>query len=262
MNSSAPPIRNCRPPRPPLRQKDADSSIQTQPPVVDTSGEPAPKLRVLIADHHPLAAEALAKLLASEYEIVGFSADGRRLLTDAAVLKPDLVVLDIDLPELNGVEAARHLTKLVPAARLVFLSQQVDLLELRAVLAARGLGYVARQSAASELIPALHMAGKGRHYLSSQLKSASSRSQSRRPPMPLPWLPPELTVRQRQVLQMVAEGMTTREISAALHISPKTVEFHRAALMNHTGLRSTAELTRFAIATGIVPPNPLQDAGY
>lgn len=209
------------------------------------------KPTVLIADDHALMAEGLARMLAGEYEVVGISQDGRKLIADAITLRPDLIVLDIGMPELNGIEAATRLSKLVPSAKLVFVTQQVDLQYLRAAFRAGGLGYVAKQTASDELLIALDRALHDVPYVTPLLKDAlpaHSLTQLREQPEVLA---AELTARQREVLQLVAEGKTVMEISAALKISPKTVEFHKTALMNETGLRTTADLTRYAIAHGI-----------
>lgn len=211
-----------------------------------------PKPRVLIADDHSLVAEGLGSLLAAHYDVVGISDNGRRLLVDAGLHKPDVIVLDIGMPELNGIEAALHLRKLLPQARLVFVTQQIDVQYLRAAFRAGGVGYVAKQSATQELLTAIERALSGKIYVTPLLKDAL-------PELPLQDLressdvfAKELTPRQREVLQLVAEGKTIKEISATLAISPKTVEFHKNALMNEIGLRTTAELTRYAISRGII----------
>jgi DNA-binding NarL/FixJ family response regulator len=210
------------------------------------------KPRILIADDHALMAEGLTRLLAADYEVVGVSPDGRRLLTDAAVLKPDLIVLDIGMPELNGIDAALQLAKLVPQTKLVFVTQQIDPHYLRAAFRAGGIGYVAKQSAASELLTAIQRALQGKPYVTHLLKDALPNLSLKELQATSEVLASELTPRQREVLQMVAEGKTVKEISVALKISPKTVEFHKNALMNETGLRTTADLTRYAISAGII----------
>lgn len=208
--------------------------------------------RVLIADDHALLAEGIARLIAAEYQVIGLVANGRQLVTEAIRLRPDLIVLDISMPELNGIEAATQIQKVLPSVRLVFVTQQIDPLYLRAAFRAGGLGYVAKQSASEELLHALRLASAGKPYVTPLLEQAMGY-------LPISELRGEkrsetkgLTVRQREVLQLVAEGKTTRQISAALNISPKTVEFHKTALMNEIGLRTTAELTRYAIAHGFV----------
>lgn len=210
------------------------------------------KPTVLIADDHGLMAEGLKSLLAEAYEVVGISPDGRRLLADAAALKPNVIVLDIGMPELNGIDAAVQLGRIVPDAKLVFVTQQVDVQYLRAAFRAGGVGYVAKQSATSELMIAIKRALAGQVYVTPLLRDALPHTTLQELRQSLDVFARELTPRQRQVLQLVAEGKTIKEISSALQISPKTVEFHKNALMNEIGLRTTADLTRYALSRGII----------
>jgi DNA-binding NarL/FixJ family response regulator len=210
-----------------------------------------PKRRVLIADDHALVAEGLKSLLLEKYDVVGISPNGRRLLADAAILKPDVVVMDVGMPELNGIDAAVQLSKLLPAVKIVFVTQQIDIQYLRAAFRAGAVGYVAKQSATSELLIAISNALVGKIYVTPLLKYAIPNASLKELRQPMDVFTKELTLRQREVLQLVAEGKTIKEISAALQISPKTVEFHKNALMNEIGLRTTADLTRYAISKGI-----------
>jgi DNA-binding NarL/FixJ family response regulator len=210
------------------------------------------KPRVLIADDHALVAEGLSSLLAEKYQIVGISPNGRRLLVDAAELKPDVIVLDIGMPELNGIEAAVQLGKTLPTAKLVFVTQRVDVQYLRAAFRAGGAAYVAKQSATQELLTAMERALAGEVYVTPLLKDALPNISLEALRQTTDVFARELTPRQREVLQLVAEGKTIKEISAALKISPKTVEFHKNALMNEIGLRTTADLTRYAISRGVI----------
>ncbi|WP_263418629.1 response regulator [Terriglobus albidus] len=213
------------------------------------------RIRILIADDHPLVAEGLRQLLNAEYEVVGISSNGRSVLTDAIRLQPDIVLLDIAMPELNGIEAARRLRKLVPSAQIVFVTQQIDVQYLRAAFRAGGIGYCAKQSASTEILAAVRRAAAGKPYVTSLLKASlpSLSLQDLRQASDI--FPDTLTPRQREVLQLVAEGKSVKEISASLNISSKTVEFHKSALMNELGIRTTAELTRYAISRGIVTLN-------
>jgi DNA-binding NarL/FixJ family response regulator len=210
------------------------------------------KPRVLIADDHALVAEGLRSLLAEHYDVVGISPNGRRLLVDAGILKPDVIVLDVGMPELNGIEAALQLSRLVPRAKLVFVTQQIDVQYLRAAFRAGAVAYVAKQSATQELLTAIQRALFGKIYVTPLLKDALPNVSLRDLRESSDVFAKELTPRQREVLQLVAEGKTIKEISVALAISPKTVEFHKNALMNEIGLRTTAELTRYAISRGII----------
>ncbi|GAA3757177.1 response regulator [Terriglobus aquaticus] len=208
--------------------------------------------RVLIADDHALLAKGIAGLLRAEYDVIGLVSNGRQLVEEAMRQRPELVVLDISMPELNGIEAATQIHRALPQTKLVFVTQQVDPQYLRAAFRAGASAYVSKQSASDELLIAIRRAAVGLTYVTPALEALVGFA-------PVSELREEkrqrtdgLTARQREVLQLVAEGKTTRQISMALNISPKTVEFHKTALMNEIGLRTTAELTRYAIAHGIV----------
>ncbi len=209
--------------------------------------------RVLLADDHSLMLEGLARLLADEFEVVGTATNGHKLLERAEDLRPDIVVLDVGMPELNGIETARRLNHSMPWVKIVFVTQQLDPAYLRAAFNAGAAAYVAKQSASTELIYAIHMALSSRYYVTPHAGTEAADFSRFNPSMnPSELFGGSLTPRQREVLQMVAEGKTTKEISAALGISPKTVEYHRNCLMNQLGVRTTAELTRYAVARGIV----------
>lgn len=197
--------------------------------------------------------EGLLRLLSGEFEIAGTVTDGRAVLEEAKRLNPDVVVLDVSMPELNGIEAARRLSTIAPSAKIVFVTQQLDPAYVHAAFAAGAMGYVAKQSAAKELVEAIRMALNGRYYVTplvSRGDTAVTIAESKRNPAEL--FGGELTPRQREVLQLVAEGKSTKEISVALKISIKTVEFHRNNLMDELGVRSIAELTRYAVSRGII----------
>lgn len=209
--------------------------------------------RLLLADDHALMLDGLARLLANDFEVVGTAIDGRKLLAEAERLHPDVIVLDVGMPELNGIEAARRLSKLLPTAKLVFVTQQLDPAYLHAAFSAGAMAYVSKQSAAGELVNAIKLALCGRFYVTPLAgKEAEEYMTAGMKANPASIFGGELTPRQREVLQLVAEGKSTKEISSALHISPKTVEFHRNSLMDELGVRTTAELTRYAISRGIV----------
>jgi DNA-binding NarL/FixJ family response regulator len=210
--------------------------------------------RLLLADDHAMMLEGLISVLRDEFEIVGTAKNGRELVEQAQLLKPGLIVLDVSMPELNGIEAARRLNTLLPSAKLVFVTQQLDPAYVRAAFDAGAMGYVAKQSAGSELLEAVRLAMAGRYYVSALVttKDPTLRPFQGSKSNPAKMFGGSLTPRQRDVLQMVAEGKTAKEISSALNISVKTVEFHRNGLMNELGLRTTAELTRYAVLHGIV----------
>ena len=188
-----------------------------------------------------------------EYDVVGISSNGRQLLSDAERLLPDIVTLDIGMPLLNGLEAAKQLQRLWPRTRIVFVTQHVDIRYLRAALAAGAIGFVAKQSASSELLTAVRHALHNRVFVTPLLAEAhaaldattTGRTETKATDDPL-------TSRQKEVLQLIAEGHTSRVISEMLKISKKTVEFHKAAMMSALGVRTTADLIRYALTEGIV----------
>lgn len=208
---------------------------------------------VLIADDHTLMLDGLTRLLAPEYDVVGVATNGRSLLEEAQRLRPDVIVVDVGMPEMNGIEAARRLAKTLPSSRVVFVTQQLAPEYLRAAFAAGARAYVAKQSAASELIEAIRIVLAGRYYVTPLAGSEPARIVNLDPTQnPAELFGSKLTPRQREVLQLVAEGKSTKEISATLGVSTKTVEFHRNSLMDELGVRTIAELTRYAISQGMV----------
>jgi DNA-binding NarL/FixJ family response regulator len=209
--------------------------------------------RLLLADDHALMLEGLLRLLSGEFEIVGTVTNGRAVLEEAKRLNPDVIVLDVSMPELNGIEAARRLGAVLPSAKIVFVTQQLDPAYVHAAFAAGAMAYVAKQSAAKDLVEAIRMAMSDRYYVTPLVSQEVAGFATVNPKKnPAEMFGAELTPRQREVLQLVAEGKSTKEISAALNISVKTVEFHRNNLMDELGVRSIAELTRYALSRGIV----------
>jgi DNA-binding NarL/FixJ family response regulator len=209
--------------------------------------------RLLLADDHALMLEGLLRLLSGEFEIVGAVTNGRAVLEEAKRLNPDVIVLDVSMPELNGIEAARRLSTMLPSAKIVFVTQQLDPAYVHAAFAAGAMGYVAKQSAAKDLVEAIRMTLNDRYYVTPLVSQAEAETYSASPDKnPAELFGAALTPRQREVLQLVAEGKSTKEISAALNISIKTVEFHRNNLMDELGVRSIAELTRYALSRGII----------
>src|SRR5580704_18134668 len=209
--------------------------------------------RLLIADDHALMLDGLTRLLSAEFTIVGTAANGRILVSEAERLHPDVVLLDIGMPELNGIEAARCISKLQPAPKIVFVTQQLAPAYVHAAFTAGAKAYVAKQSATTELEEAIHRALRDQYYVTPLVgEEAAQLAQQHPNKNPSAFFGGTLTQRQREVLQLVAEGKTTKEISSALNISPKTVEFHRNSLMDELGVRTTAELTRYAISHGII----------
>ena len=207
--------------------------------------------RVLLADDHKIVAEGLRSILEPEFEIVGTVEDGRALVEAAQKLNPDVIVVDISMPLLNGIEAARQLKKGSSQAKVVFLTMHPDVTYATRALEAGASGYVLKHAAPSELITAIREALKGRIYLTPMiakdvLESFSGGSHKARKS------DFELTPRQREVLQLVSEGRSAKEIASILDISTRTVEFHKYRLMEALGLRNNAELIQYAIKHGIV----------
>ena len=208
--------------------------------------------RLLIADDHSLILEGLSRLLELEYQIVGSASDGRELVRQARLLRPHIIVLDIGMPELNGIEAARQILTVLPETKLVFVTQQMEMSYLRAAFAAGASGYVSKHSASTELLPAIQTALRGGFYVTPLIPVSDLESLRDPRTNPEGLFARELTARQREVLQLIAEGRVMKEISSTLNISVKTVEFHKSNLMASLGLHTTAELVRYAVAQGIV----------
>ncbi|WP_419806216.1 response regulator [Terriglobus sp.] len=210
--------------------------------------------RVIIADDHALMTDGVARILAADFDVVGIVSDGRQLLASVAALAPDIVSLDIGMPGLNGIQAAVELHRLHPRIKLIFVTQQVELPYLRAAFHAGASGYVSKQSAGSELVAALRKVISGGIYITPALAQHAAEHPEDLRPDPSSVFNDPLSPRQREVLQLIAEGKTAKEISAVLTISTKTVEFHKSCLMNELGLRTTAELTRYALNNQLVAP--------
>jgi DNA-binding NarL/FixJ family response regulator len=207
--------------------------------------------RILVADDHALVAEGIAGILCSSYDVVGISPNGRQLLQDADRIRPDLITLDIGMSLLNGLEAAKQLMRSDPRRRIIFVTQHVDMRYMKAAMATGALGFVAKQSASSELLVAVRRALAGRTYITPLLENLDLDLTKGREKSPDD-VSEMLTPRQREVLQLIAEGHTARAISQTLSISPKTVEFHKATMMTALGLRTTAELIRYAVSAGVI----------
>ena len=212
------------------------------------------RARILVGDDHAILREGLVRLLEPEFDVMGTAGDGQSLVNEAKRIQPDVVIFDIGMPLLNGIEAASHIRGLAPGAKLVFLTQHSGKEYLVAAFRAGASGYVLKNSAASELLEAVREVLAGRCFLSADLRHRFGDLQSAESGMRADFFGNALTSRQRQVLQLIAEGKSAKEIAYILEISPKTVEFHKSAIMDELGIRTTAELTRYAIEQGIVSP--------
>jgi DNA-binding NarL/FixJ family response regulator len=209
--------------------------------------------RVLLADDHRVVAEGLRGLLDPYFDVVGIVSDGRELLAAAKQLDPDVVVLDISMPSLNGIEAAGQLRSAKSRAKLIFLTMHSEVSYAARSLEAGASGFVLKHSAASELVTAIQEAHKGGTYITPQIAGDLVDSFRRGKPTGAVALS-ELTPRQREVLQLVAEGRSAKEVAALLRISRRTAEFHKARLMEVLGLQTTAELVQYALRVGLISP--------
>jgi DNA-binding NarL/FixJ family response regulator len=206
--------------------------------------------RVLLADDHTLVLEGFRRIVEQSCEVVGAVEDGRALLEAAIRLRPDLILLDISMPLLNGIDAARQLKKTLPDVKLVFVTMHADPAYVTEAFKAGASAYLLKRSAARELDQAIESVLKGQYFVTALLtrELVTSLSEDH---TTLFATRQDLTPRQREVLQLVAEGRTIKEIGALLNISPKTVEFHKAQIMFHLDLHTTAELTKYALAHGL-----------
>jgi len=210
-----------------------------------------PRPRLLLADDHRMFSEGLRRILEPEYEVVGFSEDGRDLLEAAERLRPDVIVADISMPLLNGIDVARRIKKRPYAPKIVFLSMHEDPTFAAAAFQAGASAYVLKRSPPEEIVAAIQEALRGNSYISPRVAGdllTTLLQKSERPEK----FKPELSARQREILQLFAEGKSAKEVAVILEISVRTVEFHKYRIMQATGARTIAELTRYAIAHGIV----------
>jgi len=204
----------------------------------------------MLADDHTIVVEAFRKLLEPQYNIVGAVSDGRALLEMAPELNPDLIVVDIGMPLMNGLEAGLRLKKQMPRVKLIFLTMNNDPDLATEAMRAGASGYLLKSSAAEELTRAIQMALKGKRYVTPQIASGMQSSFIRNPRAK--WQAKTLTPRQREVVQLLAEGKPMKEVATILNITPRTVAFHKYRIMEALNIRSNAELIEFAIKSGIL----------
>ncbi len=210
------------------------------------------RVRILLADDHTLFLEGLRRLLEQDFDIVGAVTNGRELIAAAEQLLPDVILLDISMPLLNGFDAARQLKQNGVRAKLLFVTMHAGADYVKEAFRVGASGYVLKQSAGAELVGAIHEVATGKYYLA-PLASTESISSLINQNQPVSGRASgELTLRQREVLQLVAEGHAAKAIADLLSISQKTVEFHKASMMRQLGLRSSAELIRYAVSHGLV----------
>jgi len=204
------------------------------------------RARILLADDHAMLLDAFKALLEPEFEVVGSVTDGRALLTEFSRLNPDVVLVDISMPLLNGLDAGRQLKAQQRSVKLIYLTMNPDPDLAGEALRLGASGYVLKSSAASELTQAIREALRGRSYITPLITrdvvgSLIGRREG-----------PELTVRQREVLQLLAEGRSMKEVGNILNVAPRTVAFHKYRMMEQLKLKTSAELVQFAVRQGVV----------
>jgi DNA-binding NarL/FixJ family response regulator len=206
--------------------------------------------RLLLADDHPLVLESMKQLLEPEFSVVGTAQTGQQVLEEAEKLHPDIVLLDANMPGMSGFEAARRLKNLLPTVKIIFVTMLTEAIAVSEGFRAGAMGYVLKQDASDELLAAVKSVLANRRFVSSKLDTEV------REAMECQWSRPEgyttnLTERQRQILAMLANGSSTKNIAKELNISMKTVEFHKANITRKLGVRTTSDLIRVALASGM-----------
>ena len=209
------------------------------------------KPRVLLADDHQIVLEGLKSLLADEFEVVGSVQDGSALVDQAATLRPDVIVADISMPRLNGIEAARQIKKTDQNIKIVFLTMHPDATYAANAFEAGASGFVLKHSAPSELITAIHEAMKGQTYVTPLIAGDLIRTYQGRG-SPEKDLFNKISPRQQEILQLLAEGKSAKEIASILDLSTRTVEFHKYRMMQQLNIKTSAELVQYAVRHGII----------
>lgn len=208
------------------------------------------KPRTVIVDDHTLLAEAFKKLLEGECDVVGTYGDARQFLLEVPRLNPDIVILDLSMPMLNGLDAARELKRLVPATKIIFLTMNEDPDIAAEAFRIGASGYLLKRSAASELQQAVREVMNHRYYITplmtKELVGSLVQESTARKPVH------QLTSRQREVLQLLAEGKSMKEVAAILDLTPRTVAFHKYRMMEQLRLKTSAELVKFAVREGVI----------
>lgn len=207
-------------------------------------------IRILLADDHAMVRKGFRLILENEadMEIVGEAANGREAVDNAEKLLPDVVVMDVAMPELNGIEATRRLAALSPRTRVLALSMHKDAVYVREILRAGARGYLLKDCVDTDLVDAVRAIARGDGYLSPAVSSGVLSDYRRHVSDPIDLL----TSREREVLQMIAEGKTNKEIASSLNLSVYTVDAHRGKIMEKLNLHSTGEMVRFAVRNGVV----------
>jgi len=208
-------------------------------------------LKVLLVDDHAVMREGLAALLSrAGIDVIGTASNGREAVRLARELVPDAVVMDISMPDLNGIEATRQIRVRAPSVRIVMLSMHANREHVHQALAAGADGYVLKESAAAEVAAAVRAVAAGRRYLSPSIEAAMLEAGGSAARGPVE----SLSTRERQVLQLVVEGGSSAEIARTVHLSPQTVETYRSRLMKKLGVHDVTALVKFAVQHGLTPP--------
>ena len=209
--------------------------------------------RILLVDDHKMMRDGLRAILnrRQDFEVVGEAADGRSALNLVAENSPDVVVMDVGMPQMNGIEATRQIRKEAPDARVIALSTHSDKRYVQNMIAAGASGYVLKEAASEDLLRAVDAVSRGEHYLSPQITGVVFDSLRGRPARDATSAYALLGTREREVLQLLAEGLTSKEIAARLNLSTKTVETHRRNIGQKLDLHSIASLTKFAVREGL-----------
>jgi len=211
------------------------------------------KPRILLADDHALIIEGFKRILENRYDLVGTAPDGRTLIESAKTLQPDVIILDVSMPLLNGIDAAAHLKKLCPTAKLIFVTMHADTEYVRSAFEAGASAYVLKRSAVDELEQAIRAVLAGHSYIT-PLITKDLLSVFLATPATKGGGTGGLTMRQKEVLQLLTEGRTAKDIANVLKISPRTVEFHKGQILEHLQLENTADLIKYAVTHGLVTP--------
>ena len=208
------------------------------------------KIRILLADDHAVVRQGFKMILAAQadMEIVGEAGNGREALDLAGQLQPDVIVMDVAMPELNGIEATRRVGGVSPRSRVLALSMHKDSVYVREILRAGARGYLLKESIASDLLAAVRAIARGEGYLSPGVSDAVLNDYRRHVTDPIDLL----TSREREVLQMIAEGKTNKDIATVLNLSVYTVDAHRGRIMEKLNMHSATDLVRFAVRAGLV----------
>jgi len=206
--------------------------------------------RLILADDHTILVEAFRKLLEPQYEIVATVSDGRTLLETAQQHNPDVIVVDIGMPLMNGLEAGLRLKELMPTVKLIFLTMNEDPDLAAEAMRSGACGYLLKSSAIDELTHAIQLALKGKSYVTPQVARGIQKSFIKNPRVR--GLAKALTPRQREVVQLLAEGSSMKEVASVLKVTPRTVAFHKYRVMEELNIETTAELIQFAIKSKIL----------